>query len=157
MNPIPLEAVLPSIVEQIEQPIKITEKVGDHLNHEEWMCMSLQYNLLSKFSEIKYVNEAMFYNFEDHDHHHHDHSDDSLKTGSLEHSIEEIEIEPDLFLKKKEELHKKKVIKEADSVYQLELYERLIESVLERILTDEDKQYKLDVEEIIEEQLYQCV
>ena len=33
----------------------------------------------------------------------------------------------------------------------------MLKIVNERIFTDDDKQYKLDIEDIIEEQLYQCM
>lgn len=42
-------------------------------------------------------------------------------------------------------------------MYQESVLQDILYNIYERMLTDEDKQYKLDLEDLIEEQLYQCV
>ena len=49
------------------------------------------------------------------------------------------------------------MISQVDQQFQAGQFEKVYSLILDRVLTDEDKQYKLDIEDIIEEQLYECV
>ena len=51
----------------------------------------------------------------------------------------------------------KLILEQADQLFQSNELKKILNIVLDRVMTDDDKQYKLDVEDIIEEQLYQCV
>ena len=42
-------------------------------------------------------------------------------------------------------------------MYQQDELRKIINIIMDRVLTDDDKQYKSDVEDIIEDQLSQCV
>lgn len=51
----------------------------------------------------------------------------------------------------------KLLLDQADQMFQADEFTKIWNVIMDRVLTDDDKQYKLDVEDIIEEQLYQCV
>lgn len=146
------------------------------INFEEKLCTFTQYHLISKANQIQTLKDnqedaryAMVednMNFLDELNHSNDVGQldgspigDTQRNAVADNDSMEAHkqgLEDELRLKL-DAVVAKLILEQADQLFQSNELKKILNIVLDRVMTDDDKQYKLDVEDIIEEQLYQCV
>ena len=144
----------------------VTKSIMNKINFEEKLCTFTQYHLISKANQIQTLKDnrdgkLMLFLDRSNDFGHPDGSlvGDTQRNAQADHDSMEAQkqgLEDELRLKR-DAVAAKLMLEQADQLFQSDELKKILNIVLDRVMTDDDKQYKLDVEDIIEEQLYQCV
>lgn len=119
----------------------MTETGVKDLGFEEYFCTRTQYELVAKCIETA-TRKIEF----------------DLDQEPLE-DLDDAEVvqEKGLVNKKKLEAKVAYLVERVALLYKARENDKITEAVLERVMRDEDKQYQLDIDDIIEEHFYQCV
>lgn len=141
--------------ELMEKPINVTKKKETGLlSIGEKLCLFFQFNIVLKQFEINNVREVLDHrgNFDDLLQESNHLNRENKPCDDYEDFVCSAECPWDKVVEmKKRRIQDQQAIEVTDHIFQEKRYQEVLEQIYSRILTTEDKQFKLDIEDLIEE------
>ena len=142
-----------TFTEILREPALVTQRNHESLNLDDRLSVQLSYQILSKWSEILTLRKM--------DQMKQIHQLNKSLNGSetdshAENHILEQQLGDECLEQKKKDIIYQRYTEEMDMFYQTEQFKNVYDNVMRRILNEDERQFKLDIEDIIEEEMYQC-